>query len=1041
MSDKLRARSNGGFVSQFLGRQLSGKPVRAAPYLHDFSNEAAFGGGTIRINPGGMPSPPFAVRYNTVPSFNQGKWIAIGDEEGNVSIVDGTAELPEAIAPSEPGARRPTAQWVAHHNAIFDLAWFQNDERMLTGSGDQCVHLWDTASARGVGQFRGHNGSVKSVCPHASNPYVFASGARDGAMMVWDVRCPAIMCSRSNTAYQAPVLAVQDAHKDVIGLKGAKSRRRKYGPLETKHTVTSVVFLHSDNMLATSGDRDDVVKFWDMRRIMEPTLHLALPKHLPKSEFLLPTEAAECVARTPSQNLGKRQHGVTCLALSPQGTRLLVSCNSATHHMYDTLRPEAQPIASFSGHVNGSFYIRACFSPDGSHILSGSSDHRAYIWSVDEPNRAAIVLDGGAGEVTGVAWCPTDLGHITTCHDHAAISVWSLDRSRIKEPPARPPQAKHLIPAAVHMPRAALCADLAPARPLRIHSPLRAAAAAAAPAAANANTDAVRDVVVVEEEEWLKPSPELPVEGPQNQEMEEEGNTTEDRLGEERERVPLSALFGGSGQHVPDQAPGDNEASRHSFTGLSWHRASPDQAPSSQENRTPEPTDQNGEAGPIPVHPWAARVRAADRGGRAPLGELRGGFWEASQQSRERGETDPIDFSLLQDMEHSRGLGDLSQHFEATQQGPLRERPAAPAASLGQHGASGGKDENDAGADIDGSSPQSPAECRGTPGGSQLPCAPVLAVPGGCSAAQTPRGRLHVQPTAGGTALPQVPPGQLSVLATAGGHAPAQTPPGQLPALAPAPAGGRAPARTPPGQLLQAASMLCRERLSTTPQQPPTNQPPAETSSPPGSQDGEGNKRGLNGGDDVGAELACSEQLPSPSRQLSAGPVPERASAQPSQDQAHENIEGGFRTEAAVIGGSRRVTLLPPEEATIGSAVSVWQGKRKPLCDFLLSQYRAQQCDRSERDQEEPDGGTPPHGRPGPHPEDGFTDESPAPQPLKLTTPHSQRTEQEDMASISKRKAGNAPLGKQRSILDFFRTPPLDSGAKRRKENSHGDPL
>lgn len=38
-----------------------------------------------------------------------------------------------------------------------------------------------------------------------------------------------------------------------------------------------------------TGDRDDVVKFWDMRRIMEPTLHLALPKHLPKSEFLLPT--------------------------------------------------------------------------------------------------------------------------------------------------------------------------------------------------------------------------------------------------------------------------------------------------------------------------------------------------------------------------------------------------------------------------------------------------------------------------------------------------------------------------------------------------------------------------------------------------------------------------------------------------------------------------------------------------------------------------------------------------------------------------------
>ena len=66
---------------------------------------------------------------------------------------------------------------IRENQCLLEQVWHaQNDERMLTGSGDQCVHLWDTASARGVGQFRGHNGSVKSVCPHASNPFVFASG-------------------------------------------------------------------------------------------------------------------------------------------------------------------------------------------------------------------------------------------------------------------------------------------------------------------------------------------------------------------------------------------------------------------------------------------------------------------------------------------------------------------------------------------------------------------------------------------------------------------------------------------------------------------------------------------------------------------------------------------------------------------------------------------------------------------------------------------------------------------------------------------------
>ena len=77
------------------------------------------------------------------------------------------------------------------------------------------------------------------------------------------------------------------------------------------------------------------------------------------------------------------------------------------------------------------------------------------------------------------------------------------------------------VQAAELVPRAALCADLAPARPLRIGAaagPLRAAAGAAAPVTVHANADAMHDdVVVMEEEEWLEPRPESHVQGTQNQ--------------------------------------------------------------------------------------------------------------------------------------------------------------------------------------------------------------------------------------------------------------------------------------------------------------------------------------------------------------------------------------------------------------------------------------------------------------------------------------------------------------------------------------------
>ena len=67
------------------------------------------------------------------------------------------------------------------------------------------------------------------------------------------------------------------------------------------------------------------------------------------------------------------------------GSRLRASCSNGRHYLLNALRPATQPVAAFSGHVNGSFYIRACFSPDGRHVLSGSSDHKAYIWEVGLP--------------------------------------------------------------------------------------------------------------------------------------------------------------------------------------------------------------------------------------------------------------------------------------------------------------------------------------------------------------------------------------------------------------------------------------------------------------------------------------------------------------------------------------------------------------------------------------------------------------------------------------------------------------------------------
>ena len=67
------------------------------------------------------------------------------------------------------------------------------------------------------------------------------------------------------------------------------------------------------------------------------------------------------------------------------GSRLLVSSHKSVHYLYDVLRPHLPPVAQYTGHTAASFYIRAAFSPDSSHFISGSSENKAYIWQVVAP--------------------------------------------------------------------------------------------------------------------------------------------------------------------------------------------------------------------------------------------------------------------------------------------------------------------------------------------------------------------------------------------------------------------------------------------------------------------------------------------------------------------------------------------------------------------------------------------------------------------------------------------------------------------------------
>jgi WD40 repeat protein len=95
----------------------------------------------------------------------------------------------------------------------------------------------------------------------------------------------------------------------------------------------------------------------------------------------------------------------------PQGNiKLLVTSNDSRIRMYDFRDRSLE--AKFRGNENTCSQIRATFTDDGKHIICGSEDRRAYVWSIgsvegDSDKRAVEVFETQSAMVTAAITAPT----------------------------------------------------------------------------------------------------------------------------------------------------------------------------------------------------------------------------------------------------------------------------------------------------------------------------------------------------------------------------------------------------------------------------------------------------------------------------------------------------------------------------------------------------------------------------------------------------------------------------------------------------------
>jgi WD40 repeat protein len=279
-----------------------------------------------------------------------------------------------------------------HTSSVTSVSFSPDGTRIVTGSWDWTVQLWDAATGKPVGEpLRGYIDSVNSVSFLPDGTRI-VTGSDDHTVRLWSVATgkPVGEPLQGHTDPINSVSFSPDGTRIVTGscdhtvrLWDAEKGRPVGEPLQG-HTdfVTSVSF-SPDGTHIVSSSRDRTVRLWDA----------ATGK--PISELLVHTGSVNSVSFSPD--------GTRIVAgLNDNTVRLLrqplQQCAESCHSAFsDEHRAIASTTTTISNTWNNHF---VCFSPNTIHALRNTSELTEGA-SHNDRSSAPFVLDSDSGWVVG----------------------------------------------------------------------------------------------------------------------------------------------------------------------------------------------------------------------------------------------------------------------------------------------------------------------------------------------------------------------------------------------------------------------------------------------------------------------------------------------------------------------------------------------------------------------------------------------------------------------------------------------------------------
>jgi WD40 repeat protein len=279
-----------------------------------------------------------------------------------------------------------------HTNTIMSVQFSPDGKKILTGSRDHTVRIWDGESGRELGKLEGHTQGVN--CAHFSpDGKKIVTCAFDSTVRIWDVES-----------------------------------RRELKKRDFKDPIFSARFSPDGKKIVTGcGDSTAKICIWDEELEIAGSLKgyrgpIFSAQFSPDGKKIMAcSNGNACIWKEDTGIELKTLNGHTA-QFSPDGKKIVTTNDNA-----QILNAESgQELKKLEGHTG--YVHSAQFSRDGKKVITGSSDKTVRIWDA-ESGVEHKKLEGHTGIIYSVHFSP-DAKKVVTGSSDNTVRIWAVNSVR-----------------------------------------------------------------------------------------------------------------------------------------------------------------------------------------------------------------------------------------------------------------------------------------------------------------------------------------------------------------------------------------------------------------------------------------------------------------------------------------------------------------------------------------------------------------------------------------------------------------------------------